>query len=294
MPLVGLTAAFVFAVQMVNFPVAPGVSGHLLGGALAAVLLGPWLGLLVLTTVLLVQGVFFGDGGITALGANVTLMGLVGAVVGAGVFRLLTALLPRGRRAFLVATGVTAWLTVTVASALATAYLTYGGFAGAEAAGTLLPVMVGIHALIGIGEAAITVPVVAAVLTARPDLCAHADRLAPRAGRGRGVRLRRLVVAGLAAALVAGMGRSALASTQPDGLEASVLRTTCADAPDPAACLAQASGDPVYDAAPLPDYAGGWRSGLVGVAAAFAVGAGLLAVARRRRPSSRPAESRTT
>lgn len=294
-PLVGVTAAFVFAVQMINFPVVPGASGHLVGGALAAILLGPGMGLLVLATVLGVQAIGFADGGITALGANVSLMGLVAAVGGYYLFRALSGLLPRGRSGFLVATAVTSWVTVFVASAVCTAYITYGGFAGAALAGAFFPAMLGVHAIIGIGEAFITTAVVAAVLSTRPDLVANADRLGARERRRRSVPVGGIVVAGLLAALVAGMGLSYLASSQPDGLEASVLGTACADAFDRDACLAEASGDAVFDAAPLPDYAVGWLSGLVGVAACFAVGAGAVLAVRSRRgvPAGRPESSPT-
>jgi cobalt/nickel transport system permease protein len=176
-PLVGLTAAFVFAVQMVNFPVGLGTSGHLLGGALAAILLGPWLSCLVLGVVLLVQALVFADGGITALGANISLMGLVAGVGGYYLFRALTALLPKTRSAFLAATAVTAWASVVVVSMAASVYIWLGGPFGPE----VLPVMLGLHALIGVGEAAITTAVVSAVLVARPELVAAAPpTVAPR------------------------------------------------------------------------------------------------------------------
>lgn len=287
-PLVGVTAAFVFAAQMINFPVLPGVSGHLIGGALAAILLGPWLGCLVLTTVLLVQAIGFADGGITALGANVSLMALITAVGGHYLFRGITAVLPRGRRSFFAATAVTAWASVFAASAVASLYITYGGFAGAAEAGVVLPVMLGVHALIGIGEAFITTAVVMAVLRSRPDLVFNADRLQPserQAGRG---SVRGPVIAGLAVALLIGVGLSAFASAAPDGLEASVLQTQCAEAADPAACLDAASGTPAFTASPLVDYSTVWLSGIVGVVACFALGAGVLRASRRRAAASVP------
>jgi cobalt/nickel transport system permease protein len=280
-PLVGVTAAFVFAAQMINFPVLPGVSGHLIGGALAAILLGPWLGCLVLATVLLVQALGFADGGVTALGANVSLMGLVTAVGGHYLFRAITAVLPRGRRSFAAATAITAWTTVFAASGLATLYITYGGFAGAEQARVMLPVMLGVHALIGLGEAFITTAVVMAVVRTRPDLVANADRLTPQ-NRNTAMPVRRLVVVGLAAALLAGVGLSSFASAQPDGLQASVMRTQCADAADPAACADAAAGAPVFTAAPLPGYAIPWLSGFFGIVACLALGAGTLRAMRRR------------
>lgn len=285
-PLVGVTAAFVFAVQMINFPVLPGVSGHLLGGALAAILLGPWLGALVLATVLIVQAIGFADGGITALGANVSLMSLVAGVGGHYLFRALTAVLPRGRRSFIAATAITAWASVVAASAVATVYITLGGFAGGEQVRIVLPVMLGVHALIGIGEAFITTAVVAAVLRTRPDLVANADRLEPTERRAGPGSTRNLVIVGLLAALAAGMGVSAFASADPDGLEASVMRTQCAGTSDPELCLEQAAGDPAFEAAPLPDYSVLWLSGLVGVVATFALGAGTVRALRNRRAAS--------
>lgn len=179
-PLVGVTSAFVFAVQMLNFPVGLGTSGHLIGGALAAVLLGPWMATLVLAVVLLVQALAFADGGITALGANVTLMGLIAGTGGSYLFRALARAFPRTRGGFLAATGITAWLSVVVASAFCALFITVGGVFGAGELVTVLVSMVGLHALIGVGEAVITVGAVAAVLSTRPDLMANADLLPPQ------------------------------------------------------------------------------------------------------------------
>jgi len=171
-PLVGVTAAFVFAVQMVNFPVGLGTSGHLLGGALAALLLGPWLGGLVVAVVLLVQGIGFADGGITALGANIS-WGYLASVGGYYLFLGLTRALPRSRAAFVTSAFVTAWATVTVASIWVSLLIWIGGPFGSE----VLPVMIGLHALIGLGEGAITAAVLGAVLTTRPDLLATGPQL---------------------------------------------------------------------------------------------------------------------
>lgn len=181
-PVVGVTAAFVFAAQMINFPVGLGTTGHLIGGALAAVLLGPWMACLVLAVVLLVQALGFADGGITALGANVLLMGVVAGIGGHYLFRVVARLLPRTRTGFLVATGITAWSTVVVASVVCTVLITFGGTFGADELAPVLATMVGLHALIGLGEAAITVAAVGAVLATRPDLVANADLL-PEHGR---------------------------------------------------------------------------------------------------------------
>ncbi|MGY1760356.1 energy-coupling factor ABC transporter permease [Geodermatophilus sp. SYSU D00779] len=168
-PLAGLTAAFVFAVQMVNFPVGAGTSGHLMGGLLAAVLVGPWTAVLCLTVVLVVQALLFADGGLTALGTNVTLLGLVAVAVGWGVFRLLARLLPTTRGGVLTAAGVGAFLSVPVAALVFVGLFAVGGVADVSV-GTVAAAMGGVHVLIGLGEAAITVAVVGAVLAVRPDL----------------------------------------------------------------------------------------------------------------------------
>ncbi|MGY1642410.1 energy-coupling factor ABC transporter permease [Geodermatophilus sp. SYSU D00703] len=175
-PLAGLTAAFVFAVQMMNFPVGAGTSGHLIGGALTAVLVGPWTAVLCMTVVLLVQAVLFADGGLTALGTNVTLMALVAVGVAYGVFRLLSAVLPRTRTGVLAAAGVGAFLSVPAAALAFVALFAVGGVADVPV-GTVAGTMGGIHVLIGIGEALITVAVLAAVLAVRPDLVRGARSL---------------------------------------------------------------------------------------------------------------------
>ncbi|SFL82847.1 energy-coupling factor ABC transporter permease [Geodermatophilus ruber] len=175
-PMAGLTAAFVFAVQMVNFPVGAGTSGHLMGGVLTAVLVGPWTAVLCMTVVLLVQALLFADGGLTALGTNVTLLGVVAIVVGYGVFRLLSAVLPRTRGGVLTAAGVGAFLSVPVAALVFVLLFALGAIADVPL-GTVAAAMVGVHVLIGLGEAAITVAVLGAVLAVRPDLVHGAARL---------------------------------------------------------------------------------------------------------------------
>lgn len=166
-PLLGVTAAFVFAVQMLNFPVAGGTSGHLLGGALAAILLGPWLACLVMTVVITTQAFVFADGGITALGANVLNMGIIGAL-GVGFLMIWARhVLPRTRAGFLAVVAGGSWLAVMVGAAATSFEL---AISGTVPLGTVLPAMLGVHALIGIGEAVITVAAVGAVLASRPDL----------------------------------------------------------------------------------------------------------------------------
>jgi cobalt/nickel transport system permease protein len=185
-PLLGVTAAFVFAAQMLNFPVAGGTSGHFLGAALATILLGPWLACLVLTVVLVVQAFLFADGGVTALGTNILCMGVVGALGSGVVLRAGRALLPQRRGPFLGLCGVTAWLAVVAGAAAASGLL---AISGTVPLATVLPAMLGVHMLIGIGEAVVTVAAVAAVLAVRPDLVAAAghledDALAPAPTEG--------------------------------------------------------------------------------------------------------------
>lgn len=175
-PMAGLVAAFIFAGQMMNFPVGAGTSGHLLGGALAAVLVGPWTGALCVSVVLLVQAFFMADGGVTALGTNITLMALVGSGVGYVVFRAAAAMLPRRPASIPVAAAVGALVSVPVAAAAFTLLFAIGGTAPVETS-KVLTAMVGWHVLIGIGEAIVTGLVVAAVISARPDLVHGARHL---------------------------------------------------------------------------------------------------------------------
>ncbi|HEY3397210.1 MAG TPA: energy-coupling factor ABC transporter permease [Armatimonadota bacterium] len=165
-PLLGVAGAFVFAGQMVNFPVAGGTSGHLLGAALVTLLLGPWAAMLVITSVLVVQCLVFQDGGLSALGANVLNMAVIGPLVAAGVSGAGQSLF-RGPRGRWVAAGGAAWATVVAAALAAALELIVSGTAPAV---VVLPAMVGVHALIGLGEAALTVGALAAVVAARPDL----------------------------------------------------------------------------------------------------------------------------
>jgi cobalt/nickel transport system permease protein len=171
-PLVGVTGAFVFAVQMLNFPVVGGTSGHLLGAALASILLGPWVACLVIAVVLTTQAFVFADGGITALGANLLNMGVVGAL-GVGALMLATRhVLPKSRAVLLAIAGAGAWLTVMAGAAATSVELAISGTVPLD---TVLPAMLGVHALIGIGEAVITVAALSAVLATRPDLVAVTD-----------------------------------------------------------------------------------------------------------------------
>lgn len=175
-PLAGLVATFVFATQMLNFPVAGGTSGHLMGGALAAVLVGPYAAVLCLTVVLVVQSLLFADGGITALGTNVLLMGIVTVVVGAVVFRGAQLVLPK-RTSLVAPAAALGGLASVVASAATFVVLYAVGGAAPIPIDTLLTAMVGVHVLIGLGEAAITFLVVASIVSVRPDLVHGARRV---------------------------------------------------------------------------------------------------------------------
>lgn len=168
-PMAGLVAAFVFALQLLNFPVASGTSGHLIGGALAAVLVGPWVAVVCLSIVLFVQALLFADGGLSAYGINVILMATVPVVVAYGVFVVLRRVLPDSRRAVVLASAVGAYISVPVAAATFAVLFGIGGTVDLEF-GTVLAAMVGTHLLIGIGEAAITAAIVSAVVGTRPDL----------------------------------------------------------------------------------------------------------------------------
>jgi len=176
-PLAGLVAVFVFAAQMLNFPVGAGTSGHLLGGTLAAVLVGPATATLCLTVVLLIQALAFADGGLSALGTNVTLMALVGVWAGYAVFLLARRVLPRRVASVPVAAAVGAFVSVPAAALTFTGLYAVGGAAPIDLS-SLATAMLGWHSLIGLGEAAITFLAVGAITATRPDLVHGARALA--------------------------------------------------------------------------------------------------------------------
>ncbi|HEX2907048.1 MAG TPA: energy-coupling factor ABC transporter permease [Phototrophicaceae bacterium] len=206
-PLMGVLAACVFAAQMINFPIPGGTSGHLMGGTLVAVLLGPWAAVLVMTSVIAVQGLLFQDGGLLVMGFNVINMGVISAFVGYATYRWLYRLLPKTPATQLAAVGAGAWLSVTLAAAAAALELAISGTSPLNVA---LPAMVGVHVLIGIGEALITVAALAFIRQTRPDLLGET---APVAAQGSS-----LVAVGLMIALVITLV-SPLANPNPDGLE---------------------------------------------------------------------------
>lgn len=279
---VALTAAttgFVFAVQMLNYPVAAGTSGHLMGGALAAALVGPWLGVLSLTAVLLVQALVFADGGLTALGTNVLLMAVVGTLVGWAVTRgVLRATRGRGAAA---AAGAGALVSVPVSAAVFAGLFAVGGTVPVPV-GELVGQMLGVHLLVGLGEALITAGVVGLVLAVAPGVAAVEARRAPALSPSAPVAaVRRAVLALGTGALLAAVVVSSFAAATPDGLEATAESVGFADA----------ARDHAFAGAPLADYGevGGifvGVAGLVGLALVVALtvgvlGAGLRAAGRR-------------
>lgn len=294
-PMAGLVAAFIFAVQMLNFPVAAGTSGHLLGGALAAVLVGPHTAVLCMAVVLLVQAFFFADGGITALGVNISLMGIVTVVIGWVLFKLLTKVLPRTRFGIAASAFAAALVSVPACAVIFAVLFWIGGTAPIDPA-TVAAAMGGVHVLIGIGEALITAVTVSTVLAVRPDLVYGARGLTrklvlrgadgetvvePAAQAPAPARPGKFVLGGIVvAALLAGFV-SFYASASPDGLEA-VAETHG---------FIETAQDSAVAGSPLADYgvAGVENerlsvglAGLIGVGVTLAVGGGLFLAVRRR------------
>jgi cobalt/nickel transport system permease protein len=203
-PLMGVMAAFIFAAQMLNFPVAGGTSGHFLGGALAAMVLGPWAGILVMTAVIAVQGLLFQDGGLLVMGANIFNMGLVTAMIGFGLYR---SVIGRSKGVRLTVAGVAAWFSTVTASLVASLQLWLSGTSQLQ---IVLPAMLGVHVLIGLGEAIITVAALTFIEQTRPDLL-NKEATAAKGGSG-------WIYAGIVISLLAVL-LSPLASADPDGLE---------------------------------------------------------------------------
>jgi cobalt/nickel transport system permease protein len=298
-PLAGLVAAFIFAVQMLNFPVAAGTSGHLLGGALAAILVGPYTGVLCVSVVLLMQGILFADGGLTALGVNITDMAIVTTVVAYALFRGLVQVLPRSRRSVTVASFVAALVSVP-AAALAFTLIYWIGGTTDVAIGKVATAMIGVHVLIGIGEAAITALTVGAVIAVRPDLVYGARGLTQKLKLRVGGELvdapaaepgpvpvaarshRKLWITGLVTSLVLAGFVSFYASANPDGLE-----KVAADKGIDKTAEEHAAAD-----SPLADYGvkditdarlSGGLAGVIGVGVTVVAGSAVFWAVRRRR-----------
>ncbi len=208
-PLIGLAAAFIFVAQMLNFPVASGTSGHLLGATLAAVILGPAAAIIVMSTVLIAQALLFADGGILALGANVFNMAIVAPLCGYGVYRLMRVVF-RGEFGRLVAVGVASWFSTVAAAIFCAGELAWSGTVAWNAA---LPAMAGVHMATGLGEATITMLVIASVARARPELLNDSVLPATAREHSTGVVLVALLVIGLLLLV------TPHASELPDGFE---------------------------------------------------------------------------
>ncbi|MYY05985.1 MULTISPECIES: energy-coupling factor ABC transporter permease [unclassified Streptomyces] len=307
-PLAGLVAAFIFAVQMLNFPVAAGTSGHLLGGALAAILVGPYTGVLCISVVLLMQGILFADGGLTALGVNILDMGIVTTVVAYALFRGLVGVLPRTRRSMTVASFVAALVSVPAAACAFTLMYWIGGTTDIPI-GKVFTAMVGVHVLIGLGEALITALTVGAVIAVRPDLVHGARGLAaPLKLRVDGELVdapaptpepaparrstRGLWATGLITALVLAGFVSYYASANPDGLE-----KVATDKGIDKEAKEHAAKD-----SPLADYGvkdvsnarlSGGLAGVIGVGATLVAGSGAFYIVSRRRRNDDDAGHRT-
>ncbi|MFE1749886.1 energy-coupling factor ABC transporter permease [Streptomyces anandii] len=303
-PLAGLVAAFIFAVQMLNFPVAAGTSGHLLGGALAAILVGPFTGVLCVSVVLLMQGILFADGGLTALGVNITDMAIVTTVVAYAVFRGLVKVLPRRRRSVTVASFAAALVSVPAAAVVFTLIYAAGGTTDV-AIGKVATAMIGVHVLIGIGEAAITALTVGAVIAVRPDLVYGARGLEQRLKLRVGGELvdapaaapapvpaaarshRKLWITGLLASLALAGFVSFYASASPDGLE-KVAHDQGIDKKEERHASA---GSPLagYGVKDVSDARlSGGLAGVIGVGATVVAGSAVFYVVRRRRTAAPP------
>ncbi len=203
-PLAGIMGAFIFAAQMINFPVAGGTSGHFVGAAFAFIVLGPWLGLLTMTAVIALQALLFQDGGLVVMGANILIMGVVPGFVGYQIYRLGMG---KSRGIWYLTTGVAAWVSI-MAAALVTSLLL--AFSGTTTLAVALPAMLGVHALIGIGEALITVGALAFIARTRPSLLGIAQSDSHTKGSW--------VMIGLILALIVVLF-APFASGHPDGLE---------------------------------------------------------------------------
>jgi len=212
-PFLAALAAFVFAAQMLNFPIGGGTSGHFLGAVTVAALLGPWSTCVVMSAVLVVQSLFFGDGGIAALGTNILNMAIIGGMASYPVMRALRSRLPTGRAGYLASAAITSWMSIVAAASVCAVEL---ALSGASPLSVALPAMAETHALIGIGEALITAAVLSMVAIALPNaLPSWADvGMAPARSSSKG-----LAAAGLALALGLAFFVSPYASNLPDGLE---------------------------------------------------------------------------
>lgn len=272
-PMTGMVGALIFAGQMVNFPLAVvPVSGHLIGGVLAAALLGPWGGCIALTVVLIVQRFLFADGGLFPLGANILHMGVIGSIGGYYVYSAVRRMLGTDRRGTLIAVAVASWLSVMAAAALfCLEFRLSHGSADFDYA-SIFGWMVGLHALIGLGEATISVVAINFVYSHRPDLL-----LAPSTPTSIRAKIGPVVATGLVTALAIGAILAPFASSLPDGLDAVSERMGFAE-------LAESSWSifPDYDAIPVS---------LAGIAGTLCVFLVIVVAGKTLRPRGRLAEA---
>ena len=283
--LTGLVAAFIFALQMLNFPVAAGTSGHVLGGALAVILVGPWLGITAVSVVVIVQALILADGGISALGANILNMAMVTGLVGWGLFRLMMKVIPKSWTSVLVSTFTAALVSVVASSIAFVIEYAIGGRGNVDIA-TVFAAMAGVHFLIGVGEGLFSAVTVAAVGASRPELIAGIEDL-DLAGKDRSpVRsgVWGFAAAGLVVAVLLVLVAAPLASSEPDGLERVAIDQRFIDSAEDHPLSESPLAD--YGVSGIEDESTGTRmAGLVGVLITFGVGAaivGTFVVIRRK------------
>ncbi|MFW2380745.1 MAG: energy-coupling factor ABC transporter permease [Acidimicrobiales bacterium] len=280
-PLAGIAAAFIFAAQMFNFPVASGTTGHLLGGALAAILLGPATGALVVTIVVVVQALLFADGGLSALGYNVLNMAIVTAFGGYAIFLLARRLMPRNAGGIIGAAGLAAGASVVLSAMAFSVEWLFGATAPIDF-DNVFTAMVGVHVLIGIGEGVISALAIGAVLASRPDLVYGVGDLDRTVFADRTpVPMRTFVAGGILATLAMATVVSQFAVDNPDGLETVAEDEGFADQAE----------DHFLDSSVFADYATSGVAnesvslaiaGFSGSAIALAVGYGVARTGRRR------------
>jgi cobalt/nickel transport system permease protein len=279
-PLLATTGAFVFAAQMLNFPIGGGTSGHFLGAAAVTALLGPWRACLVMTLVVTLQAMVFNDGGLTALGTNICNMAVLGCFASFAIMRALRLMLPAGRVGYLTAASLAAWASVIVASGACALEL---ALSGTSPLFLVLPAMLATHAVIGVGEALITATVLSAVVAARPDIV-PAWAAVENDGHGAGRAPRWWLVSGLGLILALALAAlvSPFASSAPDGLE---------KVAESAGFSALAEEAPVLSTSLLPDYTvpgveaeevSTGLAGVLGTAGVFLAGLGLVKLLGRR------------
>ena len=288
--LTGLVAAFVFALQMLNFPVGAGTSGHLLGGALAVILVGPWLGITAVSVVVIIQALLFADGGITALGSNILNMAVITGLLAWSLFRVMTRLLPKSWVSVMVSTFTAGMVSVVATSMAFVIEYAIGGRGGVEFR-TVFTAMVGVHFLIGIGEGLISAATVSAVGAARPELIAGLERSALSIRETRPIRseIWGFAASALVVAALLVLVAAPLASSAPDGLERVAIDQGFIESAEDHALAESPLAD--YELGGVEDEATGTRvAGVVGMLVTFGIGAAIVAgfVVIRKRSATTP------